>query len=107
MKEQDLQTECIQVDHLELDGKMVLRGLMIKRGGKLYKITVATPNYLSELNSYNQKFPPDVQIDNNIYPLNDLSSREEICKNLSAIPLETLQPFLTEQIQIPEENSVQ
>lgn len=102
MTELDRQTSCAGVGQVEDQGQVRLRELMITHGEKLYRITVATPDYISQLRGYNQNFPSEVQIDDNLYPFDDVSDVEEICSSLSMIPLETLQPYLTEQTQLPE-----
>lgn len=93
----DLQSDCFEVTHAPEQGEAGLRDLIINRGGKSYRITVATTGYLSKLEIYNQGFPNGLQIDTNAYIVDELPGIKELCQSLSAIPFKDLEPYLTEQ----------
>lgn len=72
--------------------------LVIHRGGKPYLLSVATPSFLEGLKQHNEGLDPSVQIGEKYFVMDDIPPAEEICRRLSKIPIEQLQPYLTEQI---------
>lgn len=93
-----LQTDCYQVAFTGDKEKPTVRELAIHRGDKTYIISVTTPDYLERLIEYNRQFDPSVQLDENFYLVDELTSIEDLCAKLSQIPFEDLQPYFTEQL---------
>ena len=94
--EQNTQPGCYGVYYTGDEEQPTSRGLIFHRQGKPYLIHVTTPDALEELRAYNRQFDPDVQLDENFFMVDKLPSVDELCRQLSQIPLEQLQPYLTE-----------
>lgn len=98
MNEQEIQTDCYQVGFSGDEQNPTVRELRIQRQGSVFLINVTTPHHLESLREYNRQFDLQIQLDERFYVVVDpLPSVEELCQQLSQIPLEQLQPFLTEQ----------
>ncbi len=97
----EIQTGCRGIGSAIDQGRTVFRELQIVREGINYTISVAEPDFIEEVRKSNQSKSPSVQIDDNIFPLPNVSVVESICHQLSQIPFDKLQPYLT---QIPEDH---
>ncbi len=95
----EIQTGCRGIGSAVDQGRTVFRELQIVREGISYTISVAEPQYIEKVQKDNQGKSPLVQIDDNILPLPNVSVVESICSELSRIPFDKLQPYLT---QMPE-----
>lgn len=78
-------------------GKVLSRELVIGKGGVKYLVSVGLPDYLAQVGLMNSTLPEDAREFDNILPMKDISSVKEICRQLSKIPLNKLQPYLTPQ----------
>ena len=82
---------------VEHEGIVVKRDLMLQVGGHDYLLSVATPQYISTLQKYNKPIEKELQIDDNILPMDSVSDLEEVVDKLSQMKLEEVAPFLVEQ----------
>lgn len=96
----NIQSECYQIARIEDEGEVLLRELIIKRGGKDYAIRVTTPSFLDELKRKNSLLDPDLRADDNALALPNIESVEEICRRISRFPLSELKPYLREQVEV-------
>lgn len=76
-------------------GELEFCELQFQRGGNTFIIQVATPSYIEALKEHNSALPEELQLDDNIYPMEGKFTQEEICQKLSQLPLETLESYLT------------
>ena len=89
---------CQEVGFIKnASGEVLSRELVIGRGGQRYLVSVGLPDYLSHVNFINKALPEDAQDFDNILPMKDISRVEDICAQLSKIPLNALQPYLIAQ----------
>lgn len=96
-QELGLQRECYRIAHTGQEENPTSLELGVRRGGKLYFITVGTPEFLKGLKEYNLGLEDPVKIDENVFVLDTLEHPEDLCNNLAQIPFDELKPFLTEQ----------
>lgn len=81
------------------DGQIVRRELQVSLDNSRFLISVATPSYVEKIRSYNATLSdPELQLDDNIYPLDPLGNVSDICRKLHLLPPEQLKPYLTEYI---------
>lgn len=97
MNQQEIQTDCYQVGFSGDEQNPTVRELRLQREGRIFLINVTTANHLEDLRTYNRQFDPQNQLDERLYVVDQLPSVGELCQQLSQIPLEQLQPYLTEQ----------
>lgn len=97
--EQDIQTGCRQIHFTGNEQQPTSRDLMIQRGGKFYVISIATPQFVEGLNTYNRQhqLEPSAELGGEFYLMYPIPSVDELCKKLSQIPFAQLQPYLSEQ----------
>lgn len=98
-----IEQDCYSINHAEDQGKITSRDLMIHRDSRPFIIRVGTAEYANQIRTYNEGLDPTLQIDNNIYVMDDVTNPEEICQKLAQIPFPDLEPYLTEQVELPEE----
>lgn len=92
-------TEVVFEDN---EGKTRSAELQIIVDGMLYQLNIATPEYVKGLKEYNLNFPPEQQLEDRFYLLQDIPPKEEICRVVGKIPIENLRSFL---LEIPERTS--
>lgn len=92
------QRPCFQVAFTGTEEQPTSRELAFHRDGKSYLISITTPDHLEGLRKYNLQFHPSVQLDENFFVVPQLPSVEDLCNQLSQIPTDQLQPYLTEQV---------
>lgn len=97
MNKHEIQTDCYQVGFSGDEQNPTVRELRFQREGSIFLITVTTADHLENLGAYNRQFDAQIQLDERFYVVDQLPSAEELCQKLSQIPLEQLQPYLTEQ----------
>lgn len=102
-----IEQNCYSINHFEDQGRITSRDLIVYRDNKSYIIRIGTLDYVNQVKSYNEGLDPTLQIENNIYVLENVSDPDVICQKLAQVPFPDLEPYLTEQVQIPEENFVQ
>lgn len=92
-------THCKQVYFSGDEQSPTSRDLMFGRGGKFYIISIATPQYVAGLKTYDSQHPEDSAGESNekFYLMEPIPSIDELCKILSQIPFAQLQPYLEEQ----------
>ena len=100
-----IEQNCYSFNHAEDQGKITSRDMMIYRDNKPYTIRVGTSEYASQIRSYNEGLDPSLQIENNIYVVDDATDPEEICQKLALVPFPELEPYLTEQRALPEDST--
>lgn len=81
---------------LDEKGQLEFCELQIQRENKSYVIRVATPGYIVSLKEHNLTLPEELQLDDNIFPLDGILNQEDICQRLSQIPINELEPYLNE-----------
>lgn len=97
MKEAD-KSICQGIGYVETDGKIVSRDILFVRDGDTYVISVSKPDYIERIIAVNSSNTDhDLDLNDNLYPLNDVSDIERICQGLSNISLDELKPYLTKQ----------
>lgn len=96
MKEQ---TDCKVIGQGLDEDSILHRDFLIERNGTHYIIRVATADHLAGIRAYNADVGLEARLDDNYFPVADLSDPVEICCQLADITFEQLQPFLTEQIE--------
>lgn len=82
---------------VEERGTIVKRDIMLTMDGKTYIISVATEGFIQSLKDYNKSFEEELQLDENILPMNSVSNLEEVVEKLSQMKLEEVAPYLVEQ----------
>ncbi len=91
---------CNLISYSEDDkGKTTSVELQIIVDGNPYHLNIATPEYAQGLREYNSNFPPEQQLEDRFYILQDIPPKEELCSVVGKIPIEDLRPFL---LEIPE-----
>lgn len=87
---------CFQLGHIpDQNGQTLLSELVIFRNSQFYTIQVTTPTFLEELRRQNTGLDPAVQTDDKAFVLPDVSKPDLICEQLSQVPFEELEPYLT------------
>lgn len=87
----------LNVSEIENSGVVVLRDLMLTNGEKSYALSVATPAYIESLKNYNKQFDKELQIDDNILPLDSVADLDNVVEQLKQMPLEVVKPYLVPQ----------
>lgn len=95
----NIDTSCVQIGQIEESGKVLLRDVFVPRNGRIYALTVATPEMLERIKAANATLEdPDTKTDENVLVMPDLSDFDELCNKLRLeIPFESLEPYLREQ----------
>lgn len=102
-----IERNCYSINYFEDQGRITSIDLIVYRDNKSYIIRVGTLDYVNQVKLYNKDLDPTLQIENNIYVLEDVSDSDAVCQQLAQVPFADLAQYLTEQVQIPEENIVQ
>ena len=102
----DINASCVQFGHIEEKGEVLLRDIFVPRDGKIYALTLATPEMLERIKTANAALDdPDMKTDENVFVMPDLSDFDALCAQLRLeVPFETLEPYLREQ-NLEEANS--
>lgn len=95
----DINTSCVQFGQIEEEGKILLRDVFVPRDGKIYALTLATPEMLERIKKANEAYDdPEMKADENVFVIPDLSDFDALCNQLRLeVPFKALEPYLREQ----------
>ncbi len=82
---------------VEQGGIVVKRDLMLRIDKRDYLLSIATPKFIDNLREYNKPIEEELQIDDNILPMDSVSDLDEVVDKLSQMKLEEVAPYLVEQ----------
>lgn len=89
---------CLEIaEPVEQEGIVVKRDLMLQIGSYEYSLTIATPKYINNLSEYNKPIKEELQIDDNILPMDSVSDLDEVVDKLSQMPWQDINPYLVKQ----------
>src|SRR4051794_7757455 len=72
--------------------------MFLRRNGKLYSISVATPEHRAYIQAHNQSLDdPDLHPDANVLVMDNVDDEDQLCQLLLQARLEDLMPYLCEQ----------
>lgn len=81
--------------HSPDEGPVSFMAIRLEMNGLTYSISVATPEHIRQLKEDNRFLPTtDVQINDNILPLENVSNLEIVRVQLEKLPLDEVKPFL-------------
>lgn len=90
---------CFGIGIVEKEGQIMARDVMLEREGRKFVISVGTPSYMVDLETHRKSLDLPVPGQAEVMVMQDVASIEDICNQLSQIPTDRLQPYLTEQIE--------
>ena len=93
MKEFDYRS----VAYVEQRGKIVLRDFMLLIDENVYKLSVATPEYIELLREFNKQFEEELRLDENILPIDSVENVNVVVAEVSKMPWEIVAPYLIRQ----------
>lgn len=82
---------------VEERGTIVKRDIMLTMDDKTYILSVATEGFINSLRDYNIPFEENLQIEDNILPMNSVSDLEKVVEEIRQMSWETIEPYLVQQ----------
>ncbi len=86
-----------QLGTVEEAGNVVERDLEVGYKNRVYILSVGTQNYLDALRSYNQRFSPEEQLDDNLLVMPTVNDLNLVFRTLRSMDFEAIAPYLVEQ----------
>ncbi len=77
--------------------RIVQRDLKLVYSGKIYILSVGIQDYLDAIKTYNQRFPGEEQLDENVLVMGSVHKLESVISNLSTLESQEVIPYLIEQ----------
>lgn len=86
-----------EIGEIEQGGVVVKRDLMLHIDDDVYKLSVASHDYINSLKDYNEPFVEELKLDENILAIDSVSDLEEVAEEISQMAWEEVEPYLVLQ----------
>lgn len=95
------QQGCQEIAVIEDGNKVLGKEMHVMRDGRWFAVTVATPDYIREIQQVNSNLPPESQRFDRFLPMSVIGAKEDVCLELAKLNMPQLQPYLQD---IPANN---
>ena len=94
-----------EVGAIEERDQVVKRDLMLFIDDRVYQLSVGTHQFIDSLKQYNKQFDEELQLDDNILPMDSVVDLGQVVEKIGRMPWEIVAPYLVEQDQVETDST--